>query len=153
MPANDLIRLTKKGLYCEAGDFYIDPWRGVPKAIITHGHGDHARYGSEQYWATPETAGVMHARIDPKLNITPLQYHQSVQFGETTVTLHSAGHVLGSAQVRVEHQGDVWVASGDYKRDPDPICEPFEVVQCNTFITEVTFGLPAYRWRPMAFPL
>lgn len=149
MAANDLIRLTPKGLYCEAGDFYIDPWRGVPQAIITHGHGDHARYGSKRYWATPETKGVMHARIDPALDITAMAYHETVQFGATTVSLHSAGHVLGSAQVRVEHDGEVWVASGDYKRDPDPTCLPFEVVPCDAFITEATFGLPAYRWRPM----
>lgn len=145
---SDLIRLTSLGLYCEAGDFYIDPWRGVERAIITHGHGDHARHGSQHYWTTPATQAVMHARIDPKLQITALEYGETLAFGSVNVSLHSAGHVLGSAQVRVEHEGEVWVASGDYKRDPDPTCEPFEVVACDTFITEATFGLPAYRWRP-----
>ena len=146
-----VLALTRCGLYCAAGDFYIDPWPGrhfrLKRSIITHGHADHARPGSLQYFCTAETGAIMHARIDPELAITPLRYGEQVKFGDALVSLHAAGHVLGSAQVRVEVAGEVWVASGDFKRDYDPTCAAFEVVPCDVFITEATFALPIYRWR------
>ena len=152
MAKGDIIQLTERGLYCPAGEFYIDPWpsKSAPaeRSVITHGHADHARPYSNEYFATPETAAVMHARMSPELAITPLHYGKIRHFGAAKVSLHPAGHVIGSAQIRVEVNGEVWVASGDYKRDPDPTCAPFEVVPCDVFITEATFGLPAYRWRP-----
>ncbi len=146
-----MLELTKHGLYCAAGDFYVDPWPDkdarIERAVITHAHADHARGGSMHYLATPETAAIMHARISPDLSIQTLGYGKSLRVGDTEISLHPAGHVLGSAQLRVASDKQVWVASGDYKRDPDPSCEPFEVVPCDTFITEATFALPIYRWR------
>ena len=146
-----VLSLTRCGLYCAAGNFYIDPWPGrdfkLKRSVITHGHADHARPGSQQYYCTAETGAIMHARIDPELHITPLQYAEPLQLGDALVSLHPAGHVLGSAQVRVEVDGEVWVASGDFKRDYDPTCAAFEVVPCDVFITEATFALPIYRWR------
>lgn len=151
--SSDLIQLTPKGLYVPAGDVYIDPWPSVAdparQSIITHGHADHARPNSLRYFATPETRRILQARMSPSLDITPLRYGETHRFNDAVISLHSAGHVLGSAQVRVQVGDEVWVASGDYKRAPDPTCAPFEVVPCDAFITEATFALPAYRWRPM----
>ncbi|MEM1436705.1 MAG: ligase-associated DNA damage response exonuclease [Pseudomonadota bacterium] len=148
----DLLTLTEQGLYCAAGDFFIDPWPrvGQPpprRAIVTHGHADHARPGSASYLATPETAAIMRQRISKDLPVDTLGYGTPIAIGDVEVSLHSAGHVLGSAQVRVSNGRETWVVSGDYKRDPDPTCAPFEVVPCTTFITEATFALPIYRWR------
>lgn len=142
---NDLIVLRPEGLYCPAGDFHIDPWRPVPRAVITHGHGDHARIGMGQYYATTQSLPILRWRLGEQ-DYRAYDYGETFQLGSATVSLHSAGHVLGSAQVRVEVEGETWVASGDYKRQPDPTCAPFEVVPCDTFITEATFGLPVYRW-------
>jgi len=142
----DLIELTERGLYCAAGDFHIDPWRAVPRALITHGHADHARAGHDHYWAERSGLPILYKRLGPRIEITAVEYGESLRFGPVRVSFHPAGHVLGSAQIRVEHDGEVWVASGDYKRDPDPTCAPFEVVPCDTFITEATFALPVYRW-------
>ncbi|MDB5968854.1 MAG: ligase-associated damage response exonuclease [Hydrocarboniphaga sp.] len=144
----DLVVPTDKGLYCPAGDFHIDPSRPVERAVITHGHGDHARSGSKRYWGAAPGLGLLRERIGYGAGIVPLAYGQCVDFGPTRVSLHPAGHVLGSAQVRIEHDNRVWVVSGDYKRDPDPSCAPFEVVRCDVFVTEATFGLPVYRWQP-----
>ena len=141
----DLIVNTPKGLYCPPGDFYIDPWRPVDRAIVTHAHADHARSGSRHYLAAAVGAGVLQARLGP-ISLQTLAYGASIRIGNVNVSLHPAGHVLGSAQVRVEHRGEVWVASGDYKLDADPTCAAFEPVRCHTFITESTFGLPIYRW-------
>jgi putative mRNA 3-end processing factor len=132
-------------LYCPAGDFYIDPWRPVNRAVLTHAHADHARAGSQHYLAATPSAQVLQARLG-SISLQTLAYGEIVRLGSTTVSLHPAGHVLGSAQVRVEYRGEIWVASGDYKLNPDPTCEPFEPVRCHTFITESTFGLPIYRW-------
>lgn len=147
---SDLIVPTERGLYCPPGDFHIDPWRPVPRAVITHGHADHARSGCGHYWGARPGLGLLRERIGYGAGITALDYGQRIALGDTTVSLHPAGHVLGSAQVRVEHRGEVWVCSGDYKRDPDPTCAPFEVVRCDVFITEATFGLPVYRWDDSA---
>ncbi len=145
-----LLRHAERGLYCEAGDFYIDPWQPVARAVITHAHGDHARWGSEAYLCSRECEGVLRTRLGPAAVIRALDWGETVELNGVRVSLHPAGHILGSAQIRVEHRGEVWVASGDYKTDPDPTCAPFELVQCDTFITESTFGLPIYRWTPDA---
>ena len=141
-----LITVRAEGLYCEAGDFYIDPWRSVETALITHAHADHARPGSQQYVATALSEGILRRRLGDDMALQNVQYGEKLKFGKTWVSFHSAGHVLGSAQIRVEHQDEVWVVSGDYKRCVDPTCEPFEVVPCDVFITEATFGLPIYKW-------
>ncbi len=134
-----------QGLYCPQGDFYIDPWRPVQRAVITHAHADHARTGHGHYLAAAPAEGVLRARLGD-INLQLLPYGERIVHHGVTVSLHPAGHVLGSAQVRLEHGGQVWVASGDYKVAPDPTCAPFEPVCCDVFITESTFGLPIYRW-------
>ena len=143
-----LLESTERGLYCAAGDFYIDPWQGVDRAVITHAHGDHARWGSRHYLASREGTGVLQTRLGAGARIHPAEFGQSLSINGVRVSLHPAGHILGSAQVRVEHGGEIWVVSGDYKTEPDPTCTAFETVRCNTFITESTFGLPIYRWCP-----
>ena len=141
-----LISPTHRGLYCAAGDFYVDPWQPVERAVITHAHGDHARPGSGAYLAAKRGLPVLQTRLGPEASIEGLAYGEIRDVGGVKISLHPAGHVLGSSQVRVEHGGEVWVVSGDYKLDPDPTCEPFEPVRCHTFISESTFGLPIYRW-------
>lgn len=148
-PADDLVVLRPEGLYCPAGDFHIDPWRPVPRAVITHGHGDHARSGSGEYHTTAAGLPILRWRLGEQ-RYAVHAYGEAFNLGAARVSLHSAGHVLGSAQVRIETDAGVWVASGDYKRQPDPTCAPFEVVPCDTFITESTFGLPIYRWPSTA---
>ncbi len=141
-----LIEPTPRGLHCAAGDFYIDPWRPVERAVITHAHSDHARPGAARYLAAAAGAPVLRARLGAEAAIETLGYGQATHVGGVRVSLHPAGHVLGSAQVRIEHRGEVWVVSGDYKLDADPTCAPFEPVRCAVFVTESTFGLPVYRW-------
>lgn len=142
----ELLRVTPEGLYCEAGDFFIDPWRTVHRAVITHGHADHARSGCGSYLATIDGLPVLRARLGADASISTVAYGEVVRHHGVGVSLHPAGHILGSAQVRVEHKGDVWVASGDYKNGQDPTCLPLEPVRCRVFISESTFGLPIYRW-------
>jgi putative mRNA 3-end processing factor len=156
--AQDLIVQRPEGLYCPPGDFYIDPWRAVPRAVITHAHADHARRGHGAYLATAISEGVLRARLGPNISLQGVAYGEVVLHNSVRVSLHPAGHVLGSAQVRVEHQGQVWVASGDYflsgdheggiSNNSNTTCAAFEPVRCHCFITESTFGLPIYRWRP-----
>lgn len=143
-----ILQETPAGLYCEAGDFYIDPWRRVPKAVITHAHADHARPGMGSYLAAREGRRILRTRLGPSAVIDTLTYGEERSINGVTVSFHPAGHVLGSAQVRIEHRGEVWVVSGDYKIEPDRTCATFEPVRCHTFITESTFGLPVYRWSP-----
>jgi putative mRNA 3-end processing factor len=145
--SQDLIVQRPEGLYCPAGDFHIDPWRPVARAVITHAHSDHARMGHGHYLASEASAGVLRARLGD-IALQTLPYGARIVHHGVTVSLHPAGHVLGSAQVRLEHGGQVWVASGDYKVAADPTCAPFEPVRCDVFITESTFGLPIYRWCP-----
>jgi len=149
----DLVVARPQGLYCPPGDFYIDPWRPVPRAVITHAHADHARRGHGAYLASAAGAGVLRARLG-EISLQALDYGEAVHLNGVRVSLHPAGHVLGSAQVRIEHGGQVWVASGDYfasgAGDHNPTCAPFEPLRCHCFITESTFGLPIYRWRPQA---
>jgi len=151
---DDLIVQRPEGLYCPPGDFFIDPWRPVARAVITHAHADHARRGHGAYLATAVSEGVLRARLGA-ITLQGLAYGEAVQINGVRVSLHPAGHVLGSAQVRVEHGGLVWVASGDYflsghEGDANATCPPFEPLRCHCFITESTFGLPIYRWRAQA---
>ena len=143
---SDLVVATARGLYCARGDFYIDPWQPVERAVITHAHGDHLRGGSETYFLAAPGEGVARLRLAADVSLRTVGYGEPLQFGPVRVSLHPAGHILGSAQLRIEDEGEVWVVSGDYKRDPDPTCAPFEVVACDVFISEATFALPVYRW-------
>jgi len=141
----DMVVVREQGLYCVPGQFYIDPWRPVERAVITHPHADHARAGHAHYLAAASGAGILKARLGA-IHLDSLEYGERIEHNGVTLSLHPAGHVLGSAQVRMEYRGEVWVASGDYKLEADPTCAPFEPVRCDTFITESTFGLPIYRW-------
>lgn len=143
----DWLRVTDAGLYCVPGDFHIDPVRPVARAVVTHGHADHARPNNEKILATPETLTIMRARYGESAGATlqPLAYGEAVTVGDATVRLVPAGHVLGSAQAIVEHAGQRIVVSGDYKRRRDPTCAAFEPVPCDVFITEATFALPVFR--------
>ncbi|WP_299699163.1 ligase-associated DNA damage response exonuclease [uncultured Tateyamaria sp.] len=143
------LTFTPAGIYCPAGDFYIDPWKPVSRALITHGHADHARWGMESYLATDIAAPVMRHRLGD-VSIDTIGYGERLQIGGATVSFHPAGHVPGSAQIRVEVEGEVWVASGDYKMVDDGLSTPFEPVKCHHFITESTFGLPVFRWQDQA---
>ncbi|HUF30727.1 MAG TPA: ligase-associated DNA damage response exonuclease [Gemmatimonadaceae bacterium] len=143
-----LLDTTERGFYCAAGDFYIDPWLPVERAIITHAHGDHARWGCKAYVGSREGERVMRTRLGADASITTVAFGETFSRNGVQLSLHPAGHILGSAQIRVEYRGEVWVVSGDYKTEPDPTCTPFEPVRCHTFITESTFGLPIYRWAP-----
>ncbi|MFC4929798.1 ligase-associated DNA damage response exonuclease [Massilia sp. GCM10023247] len=143
----DMVVVRKEGLYCVPGGFYIDPWRPVERAVITHAHGDHARYGHGRYLTAASGVHVLRSRLG-EINVEGLEYGATTVHNGVTISLHPAGHVLGSSQVRMEYRGEVWVASGDYKIEPDKTCAPFEPVRCHTFITESTFGLPIYRWEP-----
>ena len=154
--ADDLVVLRPEGLYCPPGDFYIDPWRPVARAVITHAHADHARRGHGHYLAAAPAEGVLRSRLGSDITLQPLAYGKEVDHFGVRISLHPAGHVLGSAQVRLELGGQVWVASGDFyvageaddAREHNATCAPFEPVRCHTFITESTFGLPIYRWQP-----
>ncbi len=143
--------MTDVGLYCEAGGFFIDPHRGsVNQAVITHAHSDHARNVANTFHATTSSAPILYKRLGGNIDLCGYDYGETFILGDTRVSLHPAGHVLGSAQVRIEHEGEVWVVTGDFKRDDDPSCVPFEVVACDTLISEATFALPIYRWAPAA---
>ena len=141
-----LIEPSDRGLYCAAGGFHIDPWLPVDRAVITHAHGDHARPGSAAYLSAQCGLPILRTRLGEEARIEGAAYGEVREMNGVRVSLHPAGHVLGSSQVRIEHRGEVWVVSGDYKLDPDPTCEAFEPVRCDTFVTESTFGLPVYRW-------
>ena len=141
---------TPAGLYCPDGDFYIDPWQGVARAVITHAHGDHARFGSAAYLCSEECAPLLRRRFGEAAVVESLAFGVWVSLGDVRVSFHPAGHILGSSQVRLEGPQGIWVVSGDYKRSADPTCTPFELVPCDTFVTESTFGLPIYRWDSTA---
>jgi putative mRNA 3-end processing factor len=141
-----MLRIDPKGLYCEAGGFHIDPWEPVSRALITHGHSDHAREGSDAYLCAAACAPVLRERLGAGISLETLASGASTRIGDVAVSFHPAGHILGSAQIRIEHRGEVWVVSGDYKLAPDRTCTPFESVRCHTFVTESTFGLPIFRW-------
>jgi len=140
-----VLEFRDAGIYCPAADAYIDPWRPVDRALITHGHADHARPGHRRYLATEAAAPVMRHRLG-RITLQTTRYGEIHRIGAATISFHPAGHVPGSAQIRVEVAGEVWVVSGDYKTTPDGLSEPFEPVRCHAFITESTFGLPIYTW-------
>lgn len=144
-----MIELTPKGLYCRQGDFYLDPWQPVERAFVTHAHSDHAHYGSKRYLAHPATAAIMRMRLG-EVAITELAYGEPLSINGVRISLHPAGHILGSSQIRLEYRGEIWVFSGDYKTAPDATCAPFEAVPCHTFISESTFALPVFRWPDSA---
>jgi len=140
---------SPSGLFCPAGGFHVDPWGPVDRALITHVHGDHARPGSQAYLCAEPSRQLLERRFGSEVRVEALPYGEAIRLGEVRVSFHPAGHILGSAQIRIELQrgaGGVWVVAGDYKRAADPTCAPFEPVTCDTFVTESTFGLPIYRW-------
>lgn len=142
-----LIEFTDKGLYCPQGQFYIDPWKPVDKAVITHAHSDHARWGSKSYLCHHLTKPILQLRLGDNQYQT-VEWNEPVMMNGVKISLHPAGHIIGSSQIRVEYAGEVWVVSGDYKTENDGISGAFEPVRCHTFITESTFGLPIYKWKP-----
>lgn len=142
-----LIEFTDKGLYCRAGDFYVDPWKPVNKAVITHAHSDHARWGSGYYLCHRYSLPLLRLRLGD-LNYQSVEWEEKVFINGVQVSLHPAGHMIGSSQIRIEYSGEVWVVSGDYKTEDDGISGKFEPLKCHVFITESTFGLPIYNWKP-----
>ncbi|ROU03339.1 ligase-associated DNA damage response exonuclease [Histidinibacterium lentulum] len=143
-----VLTFTDRGIYCPAGDFHIDPWRPADRALITHAHSDHARWGMGRYLATPRTAAVMRHRLG-EIEVSTIPYGETRRIDGARVSFHPAGHVPGSAQIRVEVGGEVWVVSGDYKTAEDGLSEPFEPVRCHAFVSECTFGLPVFNWTPL----
>jgi len=146
MQVQPLLQLTDAGFYCEGGDFFVDPWRPVRRAIVTHAHGDHLARGCAAYLVAAPGAGLSRLRLGSSARLQEAAYGEVIDLNGVAVSLHPAGHILGSAQVRLQHHGQVWVVSGDYKRAADATCAPFEPLACHTFVTEATFGLPVYRW-------
>ena len=142
-----LIEFTDKGLFCPPGNFYIDPWKPVEKAVITHAHSDHARIGSQAYLCHRDTLPLLQLRLGQQ-NYQAVEWNEKTYLNGVTISLHPAGHIIGSSQIRIEYNGEVWVVSGDYKTEADGISGTFEPIACNTFITESTFGLPIYNWKP-----
>ena len=142
-----LIEFTDRGLCCKAGGFYIDPWKGVDKAVITHAHSDHARWGSKYYLCHDQCKALLQMRLGQN-NYHTVQWEEKISMNGVQVSLHPAGHMIGSSQIRIEFKGEVWVVSGDYKIEDDGLSGKFEPVRCDTFITESTFGLPIYNWKP-----
>ncbi|HEU4633985.1 MAG TPA: ligase-associated DNA damage response exonuclease, partial [Flavisolibacter sp.] len=142
-----LIEFSDKGLYCRAGDFYIDPWRPVERAVITHAHSDHARWGSHFYLCHHDTQPLLQQRLGNN-HYQSTGWNEPIYFNGVRLTLFPAGHIIGSSQVRVEYNGEIWVVSGDYKLENDGLSGQFEPVKCHNFITESTFGLPVYNWKP-----
>lgn len=141
-----LLQRDEAGLCCPTGGFHIDPWRPVARAVITHAHADHARPGSEEYLAAREGAEILRHRLGAEAQIRLLDWGEKVRLGGMELSLHPAGHIRGSAQVRIEGSGQVWVVTGDFKRAPDPTCAPFQPLRCDVLISEATFALPLFRW-------
>jgi len=144
-----ILQLTPSGLYCSQGDFHIDPWHPVKRAVITHAHADHARAGSRSYLCSRDSVQLLASRLGRETKIQPLEYGEGMAVNAIRLSLHPSGHILGSAQVKIEKDGYICVVSGDYKTAVDPTCAPFEPIRCHAFVTECTFGLPIFRWpRP-----
>lgn len=146
MESSALLVATDDGLFCPAGGFHVDPWRPVDRAVVTHAHADHACRGCGRYLTSRAGRFVLQERMGTEAAIDSVGYGDEIEIDGVRLSLHPAGHILGSAQVRLEHRGHVWVVSGDYKVDPDATCTPFEPVRCHAFVSESTFGLPIYRW-------
>ncbi|WP_405267877.1 ligase-associated DNA damage response exonuclease [Cellulophaga sp. Ld12] len=144
---NPLLQFTDKGIYCSVAKVYLDPWKPVDKAIITHGHADHSRYGHKSYITHHRNVPIISHRLG-EINVSGVAWGQTFTINNVKFSLHPAGHIIGSSQIRVEHKGEVWVFTGDYKTENDGISMPYEVVKCDSFITECTFGLPAFKWTP-----
>lgn len=147
--AKPLLEFTDCGIYCEKGKFYIDPWKPVDDAVITHAHADHAYVGHKNYLAHHLSRDVLYYRLGD-INLQTIEYGETVSKNGVEITLFPAGHVIGSAQVRLSYKGEVWVVSGDYKTEDDGVSTPFEPVRCHHFISECTFGMPVYTWKPQA---
>ncbi|MEJ2517439.1 MAG: ligase-associated DNA damage response exonuclease [Methyloceanibacter sp.] len=143
-----LLKLTSRGLYCDAGDFYIDPWAPVERAVVTHAHSDHARSGHKKYLAAKEGEHIFRLRLGGEPEFDFVEFGERRHLNGVTLSLHPAGHMTGSAQVRIERRGEVCVVSGDYKLQSDPTTRMFEPIRCETFVTESTFGLPIFQWQP-----
>ena len=150
MNATNLLVTTDVGLYCPEGDFHVDPWRPVDRAVVTHAHADHACRGCGRYLTSREGRHVLQVRMGEAAVVDTVEYGEARVVNGVTLSLHPAGHILGSAQVRLEHSGLVAVVSGDYKVEPDATCSAFEPVRCHVFVSESTFGLPIYRWPSQA---
>jgi putative mRNA 3-end processing factor len=144
----NLLEFTDSGIYCAPGSFYIDPWKPVDRALITHAHSDHARFGNKHYLAHHDSIPVLRYRLGEDISVQGIGYGEQISLNGVKISFHPAGHIIGSAQIRVEHKGEVWVFSGDYKLVDDGLSVPFEPVKCHTFISESTFGLPVYKWKP-----
>lgn len=145
-----LLQFTEKGIYCPTGKFYIDPWKPVQKALITHAHADHSRPGHQQYLAHHDSEAIMRQRLGDAIHIQTVNYDKSILINGVKVSFHPAGHIPGSSQIRLEYKGKISVVSGDYKLEIDGLSTPFEPVKCHEFVTETTFGLPIYQWKPQA---
>lgn len=145
-----MLKFDKYGIYCPQADVYIDPWKPVDKAIITHAHSDHARWGNKHYLSHKLSIPILKARLSPDLSVEGLEYGQQIQINGVNISLYPAGHIRGSAQVRLEYKGEIWVASGDYKLQLDGVSEPFEPISCHHFVSESTFGLPIYHFPEAA---
>lgn len=142
-----LLHFNNKGIYCKQADVYLDPWKPVKKAIISHGHADHSRWGHQHYITQHTNVPIIKHRLGD-INVSGVDWGESFSINGVKFSLHPAGHIIGSSQIRVEYKGEVWVFTGDYKTEDDGIAVPYEVVKCHSFITECTFGLPAFKWQP-----
>ncbi|MDA9554791.1 ligase-associated DNA damage response exonuclease [Pelobium sp.] len=147
MPKKSLLEFNANGIYCAQGDFYIDPWRPVKDAIITHAHSDHAKWGHQKYLAHHLSKEILYHRLG-EINLETIEYGKKIIKNGVEITFFPAGHIVGSAQIRVAYKGEVWVVSGDYKTENDGLSTPFEPVKCHSFISECTFGMPVYQWKP-----
>lgn len=142
-----LLQFTNNGIYCEKANVYLDPWKPVDHAIISHGHADHSRYGHKKYITHHRNVPIIQHRLG-EINVTGKEWGEIFTVNNVKFSLHPAGHIIGSSQIRVEHKDEVWVFTGDYKTENDGISTPYEPIKCDTFITECTFGLPAFKWTP-----
>ena len=147
MARKPLLEFTDSGIYCAQGNFYIDPWKPVDDAVITHAHSDHARFGSKRYLAHHLSREVLLYRLGD-IQLQTVEYGETIMKNGVEISLFPAGHVIGSAQIRICYKDEVWVVSGDYKTEDDGISTPFEPVRCHQFISECTFGMPVYKWKP-----
>ena len=150
MNKKPLLRFAKSGIYCPQADVYIDPWKRVDKALITHAHADHARWGMKQYLAHKDSVPVMRLRLGEEIDVQAVEFGEKIFINGVEISFHPAGHIIGSAQIRLAYKGEVWVVSGDYKVQDDGISGAFQPIACTHFITESTFGLPVYQWQPQA---
>ena len=142
-----LLAFNDKGIYCAQADVYLDPWRPVDKAIISHGHADHSRWGHKKYITHHSNIPIIKHRLG-EINVSGKNWNETFMINNVQFSFHPAGHIIGSAQIKVEYKGEVWVFTGDYKTEDDGVATPYEPVKCHTFITECTFGLPAFKWQP-----